>query len=72
MDSEVFDRFIKYMYLLHRCKIETTSYVNVNLAGDIDSRKSDTGFVFCIYSGWYSYILSFKSTKDCCSIYYKS
>ena len=50
MDFEVFVRFINYMSLLHRCKIETTGYVNANLASDIDSRNRNTGFVFSIRS----------------------
>ena len=34
------------MSLLHRCKFETA--VDVDFAGDIDSRKSTTGFVFTL------------------------
>ena len=46
MDSKISKGFIRYMSLLHRCKFETA--VDVDFAGDIDSRKSTTGFVFTL------------------------
>ena len=36
------------MSLLYRCKFEMQGYVDVDFAGDIDSRKSTTGFVFTL------------------------
>ena len=45
MDFEISEGFIRYMSLLHRCKFETTGYVDADFASDIDSRKSTTGFV---------------------------
>ena len=50
--------------------LKLQGYVDADFGGDIDSRKSTTGFFF--YSGWYSYIMGFKSTKDCHFVYYKS
>ena len=36
------------MSLLHRYKFELQGYVDANLAGNIDSRKSTIGFVFTL------------------------
>ncbi|RVW61470.1 Retrovirus-related Pol polyprotein from transposon TNT 1-94 [Vitis vinifera] len=36
------------MSLLHRCKLKLQGYVDANFAGNIDSRKSTTGFVFTL------------------------
>ncbi|RVW47730.1 Retrovirus-related Pol polyprotein from transposon TNT 1-94 [Vitis vinifera] len=33
---------------IHECKFETAGYVDADFAGDIDSRKSTTGFVFTL------------------------
>ncbi|RVW68574.1 Retrovirus-related Pol polyprotein from transposon TNT 1-94 [Vitis vinifera] len=33
---------------IHECKFETAGYVDVDFAGDIDNRKSTTGFVFTL------------------------
>ena len=41
-------RFIRYMSLFHMCKFETTRFVDANLIGDIDNRKSTIGFVFTL------------------------
>ena len=40
--------FIRYMSLLHMCKFKTARFVDTNLTGDIDNRKSTTGFVFIL------------------------
>ena len=55
MDFKISKGFIRYMSLLHRCKFEIAGssltlqgYVDADFAGDIDSRKSTTGFVFTL------------------------
>ena len=48
MDSEISEGFIRYMSLLHRCNLKLQGYVDADFAGDIDSRKSTTRFVFIL------------------------
>ena len=48
MDSEIPERFIRYKSLLHRCKFEIAGLLDADFAGDIDSRKSTTEFVFTL------------------------
>ena len=49
--------------------LKLQGYVNADFVGDIDSRKSTTGFVITLCG---SYILGFKSSKDFYFVYYRS
>ena len=53
------------MSLLYRCNFEMQGYVDVDFAGDIDSRKSTTGFVFILGGTAISWLQICKRLSHC-------
>ena len=60
MDSEIPEGFIRYKSLLHSASLKLQGYVDVDFAGDIDSTKSTTGFVFTLGGTVISWVSNLK------------
>jgi hypothetical protein len=53
-----------------RADLKLQGYMDAALAGDINSRKSTTRFVYTL--GWYNCVLGLKVVENCCSFHYRS
>ena len=56
MNLEIFEREFKYGFVLGGMDVRLCGYVDSDFAGDVDSQRSTTGYVFTLGSGAVSWV----------------